>query len=153
MKGCLREEGDILENCRIYLSGSMMNSTWEEQTKWRRQIRDAIKFGDYDYSKKPIYFDPTQYFNYEEKLHKSEREVMEFELNALRKSDLIIVNLKNPSSIGTAMELAIAKELRIPVIAYGVGDNDIHPWILETCTRVCDDMGEMVQYIVDFYLN
>ena len=142
-----------MENVRIYLSGAMMGTSWEEQTKWRRQIQDAIRFGDYDYEKKPSFFDPTQYFNYEEKLHKSEREIFEFELDALRKSDLVIVNLRNSGSIGTAMELAIAKELRIPVVAFGVGDNEVHPWILECCTRVCDSMGELVQYIVDFYLN
>ena len=142
-----------MENVRIYLSGAMMGTSWEEQTKWRRQIQDAIRFGDYDYEKKPSFFDPTQYFNYEEKLHKSEREVMEFELDALRKSDLVVVNLKHQNSVGTTMELAIAKELRIPVVAFGIGDNEVHPWILECCTRVCDSMGELVQYIVDFYLN
>ena len=145
--------GDSMETCRMYLSGGMSGISWEEQTKWRRQIQNAIRFGDYDYEKKPSFFDPTQYFNYEEKLHKTEREIMEFELNALRKSDVIIVNLTHANSIGTAMELMLAKELRIPVIAFGVADNEVHPWLLECCTRVCDSMGELVQYIVDFYLN
>ena len=67
-----------METVKIYLSGGMSNVSWEEQTKWRKQIQDAIKFGDYDYSKKPIYFDPTQYYNFEEELHKSEREAMEY---------------------------------------------------------------------------
>jgi nucleoside 2-deoxyribosyltransferase len=151
MKNYLREEGDGVETVKVYLSGSMMNSSWEEQTRWRRQIRDAILCCDC--SKNVHIFDPTQYYNYEEKLHKSEREVMEFELNALRKSDLVIVNLKNSNSIGTAIELAIAKELRIPVIAFGIEDKEIHSWILECCTRVCDSMGELMVHIVDFYLN
>ena len=149
----MRKEGDGMETCRIYLSGAMSGVSWEEQIKWRRQIRDAVKFGDYDYSKKPIYFDPTQYYNYEEKLHKSEREIMEFELDALRKSDLVIVNFNEPSSIGTAIEVAIAKELRIPVIGLNKDKKDIHPWLLECCTRVCDDMGELVSYTTEFYLN
>lgn len=142
-----------METCRIYLSGGMLLLSWDEQTKWRRQIQDAIRFGDYDYSKKPIYFDPTQYYNYEEKLHKSEKEIIEFELNALRKSDLVIVNFNEPSSIGTAIEVAIAKELRIPVIGLNKDKKDIHPWLLECTTRMCDDMGELVSHVVDFYLN
>lgn len=142
-----------METVKIYLSGSMMNSTWEEQTKWRRQIQDAIRFGDYDYEKKPSFFDPTSFYNYEEKLHKSEKEIMEFELNALRKSDLVIVNFNEPSSIGTAMELMLAKELRIPIVGLNKDKKDIHPWLLECCMRVCDDMRELVQYVVDFYLK
>lgn len=142
-----------METVKIYLSGGMSNVSWEEQTKWRKQIQDAIKFGDYDYSKKPIYFDPPQYYNYEEILHKSEKEIMEFELNALRKSDLVIVNFNKPSSIGTAMELMLAKELRIPIVGLNKDKKDVHPWLLECCMRVCDDMRELVQYVVDFYLK
>ena len=142
-----------MEICRIYLSGGMSLLSWEEQSKWRRQIQNTIRFGDYDYSKKPIYFDPTQYYNYEEKLHKSEKEVMEFELSALRKSDLVIVNFNEPRSIGTAIELAIAKELRIPIIGLNKDKKEIHPWLLECTTRMCDDMEELIQHIVDFYLN
>lgn len=142
-----------METVKIYLSGGMSNVSWEEQTKWRKQIQDAIKFGDYDYSKKPIYFDPTQYYNFEEELHKSEREAMEFDLNALRKSDLVVVNFNEPKSIGTAMELMLAKELRIPVIGLNKEQKEIHPWLLECCTRMCNDMRELVSHIVDFYLK
>lgn len=142
-----------METVKIYLSGGMSNVSWEEQTRWRKQIQDAIKFGDYDYSKKPIYFDPTQYYNFEEELHKSEREAMEFDLNALRKSDLIVVNFNEPKSIGTAMELMLAKELKIPIIGLNKEQKEIHPWLLECCTRMCDDMRELVSHIVDFYLK
>ena len=153
MKNYLRKERSAVEAVKMYLSGAMRGISWGEQIEWRMQIQNAIRFGDYDYEKKPSFFDPTSFYNYEEKLHKSEREIFEFELDALRKSDVVVVNLKHQSSVGTIMELAIAKELRIPVIAFGVGDNEVHPWILECCTRVCDSMGELVQYIVDFYLN
>lgn len=143
-----------MQNFKIYLSGSMSNSTWEEQTKWRRQFQNAIKFGDYDYEKKVTFFDPTQYYNFEEKKHKSEKEIMEFDLYNLRNSDLVLVNLGNngDKSIGTSMELMLAKELHVPVIAFG-GGKETHPWILESCTRICDSLRETVEHIVDFYLN
>ena len=88
-----------------------------------------------------------------EPIYYGKKEIMEFDLYNLRNSDLVIVNFNNPSSIGTAMELMLAKEYHIPVIAFGVKNQNIHSWLLETCTRVCDDIREVVEHVVDFYLN
>lgn len=142
-----------MENVKIYLSGGMSGLSFEEQFKWRSNIISAIRYGDYTYEKKPTFFNPIDYYNYEEVKHTTEKELMEFELYNLRKSDLVIVNFNAPNSIGTAMELIIAKEYRIPVIAFGIGDKQIHPWLLETCTRICDNMREAVSHVVDYYLN
>lgn len=142
-----------METIKIYLSGSMSGLSFEEQSKWRKQFQDAIKFGDYDYEKKASFFDPTQYYNFEENRHKSEHEIMEFDLNALRKSDLIVVNFNQPSSIGTAMELMLAKELNIPIIGLNKDKKQLHPWLECCCNRICDNMRELVEHIVEFYLN
>ena len=142
-----------MEDVRIYLSGAMSLLTFEEQSRWRSNIINAIKYGDYDFIKRPVFFNPINYFNFEEKKHKTEREIMEFDLYNLKKSDVVIVNFNNPSSIGTAMELAIANEYKIPVIAFGANGKEIHPWLLESCNRICDNMKEIVDYIVKFYLN
>ena len=142
-----------MESVKIYLSGAMASLTFEEQSKWRSQIINAIKYGDYDYEKKAEFFNPVNYYNFEEERHRSEREIFEFELNAIRNSNLIVVNFNDPKSIGTAMELAVAKEHRVPIIAFGVCGKEVHPWLLECCTRVCDSLREVVEHIVDFYLN
>lgn len=142
-----------MESIRIYLSGSMSGVSFEEQTKWRQQFSNAIKFGNCDYVKKPYIFDPTQYYNFQEQRHKSEREILEFDLNALRNSDLVIVNFNDPKSLGTCAELAIAYELKIPVVGINKGNKDLHPWLECFCNRMCDDIRETVEYIVDFYLN
>ena len=142
-----------METCRIYLSGAMSGLSFEEQTKWRSQIVNAIKFGDFDYEKKPLFFDPTQYFGLEEVKHCSEREAMEFDLNALRKSDLVIVNFNNPLSLGTCAELAVAYEMKIPVIGINIDSKELHPWLIEFTSRMCDSLREAVEYTVDFYLN
>ena len=141
-----------MESIKIYLSGAMSGLSHEEQSKWRLQVIHAIKYNN-ECEKKPVFFNPVDYYNFQERQHKSEREVFEFDLYNLRHSDLVIVNFNNPKSIGTAMELLLAKELHIPVIAYGVNGCDIHPWLLECCTRVCDDIREVVSYVVEFYLN
>lgn len=141
-----------METCRIYLSGGMGNLSFEEQSKWRKQIINEIKINCHC-EKKPIFFNPVDYYNFTDVRYKSEREVMEFDLNALRRSDLVIVNFNDPKSLGTCAELAIAKELHIPVIGINKDKLELHPWLVEFTTRMCDDVREAVEHVVDFYLN
>lgn len=143
-----------METVKIYLSGAMAGISWKEQTEWRQQIKNKIKFCDCDYEKNVTFFDPTRYYNFKEKHQKSEKEVMEFDLYNLRNSDLVIVNLGNNGnkSIGTAMELMLAKELHIPVIAFG-DNNELHPWLKCCTSRLCENIQEVVSYVTEFYLN
>lgn len=131
----------------------MGNLSFEEQSKWRKQIVNDIKFGHYDCSKNVDFFNPVDYYNFEDKQQKTEREVMEFDLNALRKSDLIIVNFNDPLSLGTCAELAIAYELKIPVVGINKDEFELHPWLLEFTTRMCESISEAIEYVVSFYLN
>ena len=142
-----------MENFKIYLSGSMSSVSWEEQTRWRQQVQDAILYEDHDLNKKVYFFDPTQYYNFKEERHKSEREIMEYDLYNVRTSDIVIVNFNDPNSLGTAMELVLAKELRIPVVGINKENKKLHPWLTECCTRMCDSLREAVDYVVEFYLN
>lgn len=142
-----------METVKIYLSGGMGSLSFEEQSKWRKQIQDAIKFGDYDCEKKATFFNPVDYYNFEEVRHRSEREVMEFDLNGLRNSDLVIANFNDPKSLGTCAELAIAYEMKIPVIGINKGNQELHPWLTEFTTRMCEDIREAVEHVVEFYLN
>ena len=142
-----------METCRIYLSGGMGSLSFDEQSKWRKQIINAILFEDYHYEKKPVFFNPVEYYNFTEVRYKSEREVVEFDLNALRNSDLVIVNFNDPESLGTCAELAIAYELKIPVIGINNKGYKLHPWLTEFTTRMCNDLREAVEYTVDFFLN
>ena len=113
---------------------------------------DAIKF-NYDCEKKPVFFNPVNYYNFKEVRYRSEKEVMEFDLNALRNSDLVVVNFNDPKSIGTAMELMLAKELHIPIIGLNKDKKELHPWLECCCNRMCVDMRELASHVVDFYLN
>lgn len=141
-----------METVKIYLSGSMMDSSWEEQNKWRQQVQDAIKF-NYECEKKPIFFNPVNYFNFEEVRYKSQREVMNFDLNGLRNSDLVIVNFNNPSSLGTCAELAIAYDMKTPIVGINKDNKELHPWLECFCDRICGSIKEAVEYVVEFYLN
>ena len=137
----------------MYLSGGMSGLSFEEQTKWRSQIKNAILYGGYEYDFKPVFFDPTMKYNFEEKRHKSEHEIFEYDLNALRKSDLVIVNFNRPNSLGTSMELAIAHEHRIPIVGLYEDGGELHPWLIEMTTRICESKEELVEYIVEFFLK
>jgi nucleoside 2-deoxyribosyltransferase len=130
----------------------MSGVSFEEQSKWRSQIINEIKF-NCNCEKKPVFFNPVDYYNFEEKRHKSEREIVEFDLNAVRNSDLIIVNFNDPKSLGTCAELAIAYDRHIPIIGINRSGTELHPWLTEFVTRMCDDVREAVEYTVDFFLN
>ena len=141
-----------METVKIYLCGGMSALDIEEQKKWRKQIMDAVKY-NYDCSKKPVFFDPTQYYGFEETRYLTEREVLEFDLNALRNSDLVIVNFNDPASLGTCSELAIAYENKIPIVGINKDNKELHPWHSEFVMRMCNNIKEAVEYTVEFFLN
>ena len=141
-----------METVKIYLSGGMGSLSFEEQLLWRQKIIDAIEY-NYECAKKPVFFNPVNYYNFEEVRYKSQREVMEFDLNALRNSDLVIVNFNDPESLGTCAELAIAYDMKIPIVGINKDDKVLHPWLCEFTTRMCSSLKEAVEYTVDFYLN
>ena len=141
-----------MEKVKIYLSGSMSGVSFEEQSKWRNRVMDAINH-QYEHEKKALFFNPVGYYNSEERRHKSEKEIMEFDLYNLRNSDLVIVNFNNIWSIGTAMELMLAKEMHKPVIGWNSSNEELHPWLAECVTRLCDDLRETVEHVVEFYLK
>lgn len=141
-----------METVRVYLSGGMGGLSFEEQSKWRNQVTNAIK-ENYDCAKKPVFFNPVNYYNFTDVRYKTQREVMQFDLNALRNSDLVIVNFNDPSSLGTCAELAIAYEMKIPIIGINKDGNELHPWLECFCDRMCDSLREAVEHVVAFYLN
>lgn len=143
-----------MQDIQIYLSGGMSDLSYEEYTKWRNQIRNEILYGDNDKTKNPVFFNPPDYYDFEEISHKSEREIFEFDLNGLRKSDLVIVNFNDPKSLGTMAELILAKEYNIPVIGLNQDNKkQLHPWLEECVTRMCFSLREVADHVVKYYLN
>lgn len=103
--------------------------------------------------KNPIFFNPVDYYNSKETRYDNYREIMEFDLNALRNSDLVIVNFNDPNSLGTCAELAIAYEMKIPIIGINKEDKELHPWLVCFTNKMFKDLREAVEYVVEFYLN
>ena len=78
---------------------------------------------------------------------------MEFDLNKVRNADLVIINFNDMYSLGSMAELAIAYEKRIPVIGLDVDNQELHSWQVEMCNRIFNNIGELIDYVEDFYLN
>ena len=134
----------------VYLSGGMGGLTYTEQLSWRNKFISGVlcKLGT---DSGVGFFNPPLYYSPSKSLHKSEREVMEYDLGVLRKSDVVVVNFNIPESIGTAMEVAVARELKIPIIGVNALNKQLHPWLSESCMRMCETFDEAEEYLVDYF--
>lgn len=123
---------------------------FDECNQWRLNIKGAIS--DIDYGVAVI--NPNDHFNFlNSDEYESEREIMEYDLYQVKDSDLIICNFNDPKSIGSACELAIAHEKRIPIIGLNEEHKNIHPWLKEFCIRIFDDIDYLIAYIDRHYIN
>lgn len=139
---------------KIYLSGGMGNLSWEEQTAWRNKVKKYLqKYNETGNLKYKIeVFDPTDYYNFQKKTYDSELEVMKFDIYNLKNSDLVFVYFNDPNSIGTAHELAVAWDKRIPIIGCNERKVELHSWLKEDCDKIFHDIYTAIDYIADYYL-
>ena len=145
-----------MKNYQIYLCGGMGKfgkNNFEEGNKWRTYCKKALETCECNYNVSTI--NPNSYFNFldEPKRYETEREVMEFDLHKLRTSNLVIINFNDMYSLGSMAELAIAYERKIPIVGLDINKQDLHPWEVEMCNRIFDDIDEMLDYVEDFYLR
>ena len=128
-----------MNTINIYLSGGMGGLSFEEQVGWRNQIVSNITADD-SLTFKPVFFNPPYFYTPAHNYHKNEKEVMEFDLYKLRKSDIVIV-------------LMLAKEYNIPIIGININNKELHPWLSECCGRMCNSVEETIEYVKKYYLT
>lgn len=142
---------------KIYLAGAMAGLDKELYNSWRIEFIDLLTKrykGQYqclDIINPVDFYDPnTPEHNYD-----NQKEPMEYDLWHVRTSDLIVAKIDEYKSIGTAMELMLAKELNKPVIGYtDMCDRTlIHPWYLECCNKCFEKLQFAVDYIDRYYLT
>jgi len=126
----------------IYLAGPITGLSWKDATEWRKNLierfKDAGKATHNYIALSPLR--GKEYLENETDIkdgymsHKmsTPKAITERDLNDVRRSDLLIVNLKNATkiSIGTIIEIGAAKVLNIPIIL-----------IMEEPTRTIVDEG------------
>ena len=85
---------------------------------------------------------------------------MRYELNQLKTSDILLVNLKDvDSSVGTIEEIFYAYILGLPIIGFlpeldNTNNTFVHPWLYEQIDKVFegkDSMQDAIYYIEDYY--
>ena len=145
-----------MRDFQIYLAGGMGKfgkDRFFESDNWRKYCKTTLENYETDRYKVHI-INPNDYFSFADETprYASQREVMEFDLNKVRRSDLVIINFNDMYSLGTMAELAIAYERRIPVVGLNEHNDELHPWQIEFCNRIFDNIDEMLDYVEDFYL-
>lgn len=140
----------------IYTAGAMScyGEKAEFPKQWRKQVSDWIE----DNTSCFVCVNPTDYYEYGTDYHKSEREIMSFDLRKVREADILLVNLKDlDNSIGTCDEIFYAWTRKTPIIGF-IEDEDtcenIHPWKIEQIDRIETGEGAMfkaLEYIKNYY--
>lgn len=139
----------------FYLAGGIEDfgkENFNMANDWRTDIKSQIE----EISEgRVLCCNPNEHFNFLKKTYDSEKEIMEYDLHKVRKSEVVIVNFNVPKSIGTACELAIAHECKIPIV--GLCENGemnmLHPWLKEFCSRIFTDREDLVLYTIQHYVN
>lgn len=130
----------------------MTGKTFDEMNSWRMDIKHCLEFND-----GVQVINPCDYYNFENPTHKSEREIMDFDLMHVISSDLIIVNVEGLNgSVGSIIEIYEARfNHKIPIIAFGSRTTyeNLHPWIKECISRYEESMDAAVDYVCNYYLN
>lgn len=92
--------------------------------------------------------------------HKSESEVMRFDLRMVREADIVLVNLRDlHTSLGTSDEILYAFINGKPVIGFLDDElevKNIHPWKVEQIDRIetgKDSMKRAIDYIYRYYVD
>lgn len=144
----------------IYLAGAMScyfnTNQHDYPKKWREDAKKYVK---------KLYDDitlvsPTDYYEIGKNYHKSDAEVMRFDLRMVRESDIVLVNLKDlHTSLGTSDEILYAFISGKPVIGFIEDESEvknIHPWKLEQIDRIETGEGAMkraIDYIYRYYVD
>ena len=133
--------------------GKFGKDNFEESNTWRIYCKNTLENCECDYNVKTI--NPNDYFNFVEEppRYVNQREVMELDLNKLKKSDLVITNFNDIYSLGSMAELAIAYDRHIPIIGLDTNKQELHPWQIEMCNRIFNNIDEMLDYVEDYYLK
>lgn len=136
---------------KIYLAGRVKGLD-DEGAGWREDITKQLEAIAEWNNKSVSIFDPTKYFSYSDKRHKTVKQIKDYYMYQVREADIVVVNVDDSDvSIGTAQEVQHAVDNNVPVIGWGT--KNVYPWITEVdCQVVFDTMSEATDYIRDYYL-
>lgn len=145
-----------MKELTIYEAGKMSGLNLQQMLTWRVELTKELEDVAEMVGVKVNAVNPVNYFNFVQKRHQTESEIMKFDLSKVKQSDIVIVNMDGlNTSIGTCIELYEAYKREIPVLAFGSNKlyEELHPWIQCCITRHDETYKETVNYIKDFYMT
>lgn len=140
---------------KIYLAGAMSGLSYHEMNYWRILAQNYLEEPSDMKGYKIQIINPVEFYNFENKSHKTEKEVMSYDLWHVKTSDIVLVNIdKLNTSVGTCVELYQCYIQGTPVIAFGDSAQYelLHPWIKEMIHRYEKYLYKAIEYISDYYM-
>ena len=141
-----------MKTYKIFTAGKMGELPYDQQLAWRWEIEDMIREATLA---SVVFVHPPMFYQYNKKDPENDIESMNWEINQLIDSDIVIVDLRTISgSIGTHMELgviaAVNKVLPKNIYVVGFGKPDIeNPWIENGVFHSEETAADAVDYIVN----
>ena len=137
-----------------YLSGGMTKFGKDEFYKsenWRQDLKEQIERISEGQIKA---FNPNCHWSMlTDTSEFTDREAMNLDIYKLRNSELVIYANNDPYSRGSMIELGIAYERNIPIIALNETKDELHPWVSCLVERVFEDREDLVAYLIEHYIN
>lgn len=145
-----------MKELTIYEAGKMSGLGLQQMLTWRIELTKELEDTAELVGAKVNAINPVNYFNFVQKRHQTEEEIMKFDLAKVKNSDIVIVNMEGlNTSIGTCIEVYEAYKREIPVLAFGSNQlyEELHPWIQCCITRHDETYKKTVKYIKEFYMT
>lgn len=139
-----------MKTLKVYLSGSV-KLVEEDFQDWRRKCLEFKPCGLYQGLN---FVDPIAYFNYTNKLPKTDKQCIDLFTWQIEQCDLLLVNLDSSDiSVGSAMEIEHAFCKNIPIIGFGKNPNTWYSWAKERASAIFDTLEAALDYITKSYAN
>lgn len=139
-----------MSKLNVYLSGAIKNVDGKFQN-WRDKCLEIEENGFYP---EINFIDPNIYFNYTDKLPKTDKQCLNLFMWLVRKCDVLLINLdQSEKSCGTCMEIEHAFCNKIPIIGFGSKQDTWYSWAETRSSVVFDTLEEAVNYISLSYAN
>ena len=128
----------------VYLSGPIMDEAEGTAREWRETAKELLK-------DRFRLLDPMRR-KFVDRQVDSANEIVEFDLQDVRNSDIVLVNYNRPS-IGTSMEVFYASHDQGKfVVAFSPLEyKDCSPWMARFCTKILPSLEEAVEYIITHF--
>ena len=130
---------------KIYLCGPIMDEVDGMARAWRAVATKKL-------CKEFTVLDPMRR-NFKDREVDSSNEIVEFDLQDVRDSDIVLVNYSK-NSIGTSMEVFYAShDLGKFVVAFSpFSFKDCSPWMIRFCTKILPTLEASVLYIHEHFI-